>query len=179
MSREDLEGEGLLVLVRCCNQFPKGEERFARYFKRALYNHLKNILRFRNQEKRKGREVSLDIVSGLSMQSEHNLMSELRVRADLMKPYISPLAYNYMVVVSDLGKEVSEVAWQDFCRRNKLNSLGIRVQGWKKFRIKARHVRKVLDITPKDVRRIVKELRMVNSQLNRRNNLNGQEIRKR
>jgi hypothetical protein len=70
-----------------------------------------------------------------------------------------------MEAIIDPGEEVTETAWRDFCRRNKLNSMGILVQGWKKFVIKPRHIRQAMSISVADARRYLQEIRSVYTRL--------------
>lgn len=157
LSREDLEGEGLLVLVQCCQSFPDGEVRFSRYFKKAWYNRLKTILRDENRLKRKGFTVELD-------ETTHRLPVVFPEVVDdmlshFMKHHLTPKTAAFIAQLMDPDKEVSEYAWRDFCRKHKLYSLGQRVYKPKRFRIRQRHVRKVLGISRKEAKLALTEAR--------------------
>jgi len=159
-SREDLEAEGLLVLVKCCQSFPEGGMYFARYFKRAWYNRLKKMIRFSSQKKRQGTEIEL--LEALSIpdvvpDSREYLLS----KAEEFRPHLDAEVFRLLQMLVEPDEQVIEFAWRDFCRKNKLRSQGQRVPGWKQFRVRARHIRSVLRISPSKMRRSIRQIRRV------------------
>jgi hypothetical protein len=156
-SSEELEAEGLLILVQCCREFPEDQIFFARYFKRALYNRLKDISRFDRTSSRDGVEVQLEEAEQLAV--EYDFTNHIRERAEGLYPILSNQAQTFLKTLIDSPVQVSEYAWRDYCRRHKLASQGQSVTGVKSFRIKLRHIRGCLGMCRGDVRRVVKEIR--------------------
>lgn len=156
-SSEELEAEGLLILVQCCEEFPDGQIYFARYFKRALYNRLRDLSRFDRTWSRDGVEVQLGEADSWP-QNRDDFLYRMHERAEVLYPVLSCEARMFLQILLDPPIQVSEFAWRDFCRRNKLLSQGQDVRGAKSFRIKLRHIRGYLGMTSADVRRVVKEI---------------------
>jgi hypothetical protein len=169
MAFEDVEAEGFLALVECCREFPEGEVRFARYFKRAWYNRLKTLYRNQNYQKRQGIEVELENAVQIPVQRDE-FLSRMRSRYEEICPLLSEDAKRLLLTLLDPPQEVVEYAYRDFCRRNKLHSLGQRVTGHASFRIRLRHIRGALRMTPDRMRDVVVEVQTAsrNTQLRRK-----------
>ena len=167
---EDLEAEGFLKLVECCRSFPDGQTRFVRYFKRSWYNHLKDLHRRFYTDKRQGKEVGLVNAENLAIQPEGIDYRELlRNRFDELSPLLSQDAKRLLhALLYEPPPEVYEVAWKDFCRKNKLRSLGQPVVGAKKYRVRLKHIRQVLGLSGTRVREIVREVRFASKSQTRR-----------
>lgn len=155
LNRDDLEAEGLLMLVECCQKFPEGQQRFIRYFKRSWYNRLRDLSRDERRQKRRGITVELD-----------EAFSKAHVRPEAgsdtlkkLKPYLSHricatnsvTAYQLLNELVEPSEAVSEYAWREFCRKNKLHGQGRRVKDIHKFRITERHVQKALGLSRQQV----------------------------
>jgi hypothetical protein len=160
---EDLEAEGLLVLVKCCREFPEGQIRFIRYFKRAWYNQLKRFYRDGYALKRQGIEVDLEHAETL-VESRDDFLDRMRQRYDELRPFLSQDARRLLELLlsPEPAPMALEYAWREFCRKNKLRSLGAPVTGGKKFRIRVRHIRRALGITAQRMREVVKEVKSAN-----------------
>jgi hypothetical protein len=166
MSIADLEAEGLLVLVKCCRSFPKGQRRFGRYFKRSWYNHLKTLSRISFTAKRFGKEVGIDDALHVSPPDRNNpFITSMRDRANELSPCLSGDARRLLQVLTEPSEEVMHFAWKDFCRKRKLLSQGINVLGGKRFRIRIRHIRGALGMSKRRVRELVREIRTANLKL--------------
>lgn len=171
MSREDLEAEGLLILVKCCREFPQGQFHFSRYFKRAWYNQLKKLIRFGLQEKRVGVEVDLELAVEIPhIDYDTKFLERMRVQSKELGPYLSLGAKRLLQLLIEPSEEVMEYAWRDFCRKQKLRSHGIFVPGAKKFRIRTRHIRESLRMSREEMREVVTEIRSTYLTVKRRKN---------
>lgn len=160
MSPEDLEAEGLLILVQCCRAFPEGQFYFARYFKRAWYNKLQKLIRFGLQEKRVGIEVDLEFAEEIPPpEYDTKFLERIQAQAIELNPYLSSEARMLLKTLIEPSEEVMEYAWRDFCRKQKLRSQGLHVRGAKKFRIRIRHIRGSLKMSRERMREVVKEIR--------------------
>lgn len=159
-SPEDLEAEGLLTLVQCCRDFPDGQIFFARYFKRALYNRLRDVCRFDRTNSREGVEVPIEHAENQAKKYD-SFTDRMHERAEGLYPLLSGEAQVFLQILIDPPIQVSEFAWRDFCRRNKLLSQGQNVRGAKVFRIRLRHIRGYLGMRSSDVRRVVEEIQSV------------------
>jgi hypothetical protein len=158
---QDIQAEGYLVLVRCCQRFPPYRTGFARFFKRSWYNRLKDLSRFSHRQARDG--VTVEIPETLV--DERFLPSDnLRSRISELKHRVSPLAFKFLRLFTQPNEAVTQAAWRDFCRKNKLAGLGIKVTGFKKFRIRPKHVQTVLGIPPVLGRKLLRELKQSNQQ---------------
>jgi hypothetical protein len=147
LSQEDLEAEGMLVLVRCCRDFPKGKTYFTRYFKRSLYSHLIDLHRFEKQQKRRGYIVPLDEIQQ-QVASSH--LSPYANMALSIAPLLSSRARTFLqtLVFPPIG--LSEYAWKHYQDSSR-----------KRFRIRLIDLRGYLNLTAADVRGLVKEVRDV------------------
>jgi len=160
LSEQDLEGEGYLVLVRCCRSFPEGEFRFARYFKSALYNHLKDLIRNERRVKREGITVELVEAFGIP-DTNPRLRETLDEILEELRLHLTERSYQFLQQLAEPSPQVMEFAWREFCRRNKLHSQGLSVGGYKRFRVKPRHIRKVFGWTVPDCKKSLREIRRV------------------
>jgi hypothetical protein len=159
LSFEDLEAEGLLTLVKCCSSFPEGQQRFARYFKRSLYNRLDNVLRREYQLKRQGIVVELsEVMARACPEAPHEDLSQ---RAKSIVPLLSGDAARLLDLITESSPELVEYAWRDFCRRNKLKKQGQKVSGWRRFRVQPRHIRGVLGMSARETRVAIRQIREV------------------
>jgi hypothetical protein len=166
LSIADIEAEGLLMLVKCCRSFPKGHGRFGRYFKRAWYNHLKDLIRFGYQDKRLGREVELEEAFEIAPKEKADpFIARMKTRANELSPLLSEDARKFLMVLVEPSGEVMEYAWRDYCRKRKLLSQGLDVRGGKKFRIRIRHIRGALHMTKRRIRELVREIRSAHLKL--------------
>lgn len=164
MAFEDLEAEGFLTLVECCRSFPEGQIHFARYFKRAWYNKLKNFYRTTRWQKNQGIEVELDHAAAIPEQDSSNqeFLERMKSRYEEINPLLSDDAKRLLELLLEPTAELSMYAWQDFCRKNKLRSQGKNVTGDKSFRIRTRHIRGVLKMTRRRLREVVVEITLAN-----------------
>jgi hypothetical protein len=160
LSQEDLAGEGYLVLVRCCRSFPEGEFRFARYFKTALYNHLKDLVQTERRLKRQGISVELVEAFGIPDPNPH-LRESLDEILEGIAPFLSSSAQLFLRQLAEPSPQVLEYAWREFCRRNKIRSQGFATTGYKRFRVKPRHIRKVFGWTAADCKSSLREIKRV------------------
>jgi len=167
LSTQDIEAEGLLTLVQCCRKFPPGQVRFAAYFKRAWNNRLKKLARFGMQAKRRGFEVDLELAESLPAPTQE-VWERILDRAELVAPLLSAETRRFLQQLLEPSEEVMEYAWRDFCRKQKLKSQGVSVPGCERFRIKLRHVRGALRMSPLQVYKAVDEIRLASSQIRRR-----------
>ena len=183
MTYEDLEAEGLLCLVECCQRFPKSERRFARYFKRSLYNRIKKLARFSRAGKRQGEEVSITLPR--DDEEKFFVPNELKVlppadteskefrgrmekRIERLIPYLSDDAVRLLKILTHpKGEEVLHEAWMDWCRKHKLRSQGIGNPNVGKFRVKSIHIRRALKMSSIRVSNAVSEIRHVDSVITR------------
>lgn len=161
MDFDDLEAEGFLTLVECCREFPKGETRFARYFKRAWYNRLHDFHRTIMFQKRQGIEVELTDAL-VKYEKRDDFYERMKSRYQELNPLLSQDAKKLLCALLDPPQEVVDYAYIDFCRKNKLASQGQPVMGSKRFRIRLRHIRKVLGMSSDRLRSVVKEVKTVN-----------------
>lgn len=190
MSQEDIEAEGLMTLVNCCQKFPDTEIYFARFFKRSLYNRVKKLHSYTRRLKRQGVNVSLDDLDPEKKFYEgartHKLPEQLKVapayaaahsdflermqaRVAEVTPYLSADAARFLqMLVNPNEEEITRHAWMEFCRRNKLRSLGIDGPSCNKFRVKKRHIGIVLQMTSTQMSKAVKEIQTVEQKLARR-----------
>ena len=168
LSRSDLEAEGLLVLVKCCRAFPENQTRFARYFKRAWYNHLKMMFRDSHRKKRTGFVVDLLDAESVPQIAERDWVNE---QMTVLHSRLSSTAYQFLQLLVSPTEEVVTCAWVDFCRKSKLRSLGIRSSGSRKFRIKAVHVRRALAMSGTEAENVLREIRHVGKTLHDRRNV--------
>ena len=162
MDFDDLQAEGFLTLVECCREFPPGQTRFARYFKRAWYNRLHDFHRRLMFQKRQGIEVELKEASFLAFEKRDDFYEKVKSRYQELHPLLSNDAKKLLCALIEPTQEIVEYAYVDFCRKNKLLSQGQRVVGAKKFRIRLRHIRKVLGLSSDRMREVVKEVKSVN-----------------
>lgn len=139
LSSSDLEAEGYLILVRCCQSFPEGETQFARYFKRAFYNHLRDI--FRDEFRKKRVHFQVDLSEAMA---EPYQASSLGEEIESLRPMLSERAHTLLQQLADPGQAVIQCAYLEFLRRNKLRQQGMRISGYKYCRIRLRHIRKAL-----------------------------------
>lgn len=159
-SKEELEAEGLLILVQCCRDFPEGEIFFARYFKRSLYNRLKDLSRFDRRKSRAGFEVELEEADAV-LEQRDPFLDLVRERAEHLYPFLTAEAKKFLRTLIDPPPMVCQHAWMDFCRKNKLVSQGQKVRDAKRFRIRLQHIRRYLGMRTVDVRRVVDEIKSV------------------
>lgn len=145
LSQEDLESEGMLVLVRCCRDFPKGKTYFTRYFKRSLYSHLIDLHRFEKQQKRQGYIVPLNEVQ---QQVAESHLSPYADRAMAILPFLSPKARKFLQTLVFPPIALSEFAWKQYKGSNR-----------KRFRIRFIDLRRFLNLSAADVRGLVGEIR--------------------
>ena len=164
LSRSDLEAEGLLVLVKCCRAYPENQTMFARYFKRAWYNHLKMMFRDIHRKKRTGYVVGLLDAESIPQIAETEWVSE---RMTLLHSRLSSTAYQFLQLLVNPTEEVVNCAWVDFCRKSKLRSLGIRSSGSRKFRVKVVHVRRALAMSGTETKDVLREIRHVGRSITR------------
>lgn len=165
MPFEDVEAEGFLVLVYCCREFPEGQKYFSRYFKRLWYNKIKNMYRHQRFQKRQGQEVELE--QALSIPNTVDAFGRMRLKYEEICPLLSQDARKLLVELLEPSAQTVEVAYQDFCRRNRLNVQGQPVTGHKNFRIRLRHIRRVIGMSPSRMRNVVEEVKSVNRKLHR------------
>jgi hypothetical protein len=149
LSREELIAEGELVLVRCWNDFPYGTIEFDSYFKTALYNRIKELHRFRAQIKREGEEVSIE--EALHLQKVNPEIPYLD-EALLVFPYISPKARRLLCTLLFSPPALSYYAYLDLQKRQKTFAAP-------ECRIAARHIRGFLNLTPRQMDGLVREVR--------------------
>jgi hypothetical protein len=169
MSFEDLEAEGLLLLVDCCRTFPVGQTRFSRYFKRAWYRRLKRFYRDSRALKRQGVEVELEDASTTAIQPDSSdFIERVWLRYHEISSLLSPDARRLLQALIDPPSQVYEEAWRDFCRKNKLRSLGQGVTGDRRFRVRLTHIRRALGMSSRRMREVVTEVKSVNRKYNRR-----------
>jgi hypothetical protein len=175
MAREDLEAEGLLTLVQCCQQFPKGEIRFARFFKKSLYNRIKKLVRYSRCIKRQGVEVDLDSIEHLAKPSrDTEFIEQIQKRVGEILPYLSPESARFLrALVNPNDEATSHEAWKELCRRNKLRTLGIRTSNVRKFRVEERHFKRALRMNTNDVNEAIREIQSVYQHLTLRRKSNG------
>jgi hypothetical protein len=160
LSAQDLEGEGYLVLVKCCRSFPEGEFRFARYFKAALYNHLKDLVQTERRLKRQG--ISVELVEAFGIPDPNpSLRESLDELMEGLAPFLTRSSQLFLRQLAEPSQQVLEYAWREFCRRNKIRSQGFSVKGYKRFRVKPRHIRKVYGWTVADCKSSLREIRRV------------------
>lgn len=164
LAPQDLNSEGLLVLVKCCQNFPKGQGNFEHYFKRSLNNRFFTMLRDVNRGKRDGKEVPLEDASAIPYQKPTTSFMEVaKERAELIKPYLSPDAKNFLeVLLENQNGKVLEEAWKDYCRKYKLFANGQRVKPVNRFRVRPRHLRKALNLSSSRMQELVSEIRRIN-----------------
>ena len=169
MSFEDVEAEGFLALVECCREFPEGQTRFARYFKRTWYNRLKNLYRSQSFQKRQGTEVDLEQAVSLPAKRDE-FLDRMKSRYEEICPLLSDDAKRLLEMLLEPTQEVAEYAYRDFCRRNRLHSQGQTVSGHKSFRIRLRHIKGVLGMSTSRMREVVDEVQTAsrNTQLRRK-----------
>lgn len=165
MSPEEIEAEGYLTLVDCCRRFPKGQLRFGRYFKRAWNNRLIELRRFGMEKKRQGFEVDLELADFVPAPTISEVWERIKSKADDLMPLLSRDARCFLRELLEPSREVEEFAWREFCRRNKLHDQGFQVCGWNRFRIRLRHIRGALNMTPGKVQQILVEIRSTNKNL--------------
>jgi hypothetical protein len=169
MAFEDVEAEGFLTLVECCREFPDGQTRFSRYFKRAWCNRLKDLYRDSNVVKKQGVEVPIEKAESLPYQRD-DFLDRMKSRYNEICPLLSNDAKRLLITLLDPPMEVYETAYRDFCRRNRLYAQGQPVTGHMTFRIRLRHIKSVLGLTDAQVREIGAEVKHVNkTQLRRKN----------
>jgi len=168
LSQQDLEAEGYLVLVRCCRRFPKNRAGFDGYFKTSLYNHVKTLISTERRDKRMG--ISVDLEEASELAKEESLVKvSLQEKVESIRTRLSPLSYSLLQELIEPSPQVIEFARREFLRRNKLHSLGISVGGYRKFRVKIRHIRKVFGWSTDECNRAMSEIRRVySSQLHHR-----------
>jgi DNA-directed RNA polymerase specialized sigma24 family protein len=160
MTFEDIESEGFLTLVECCRDFPIGEVRFARYFKRSWYNRLKDLHRYRTMQKRQGFEVELKYAEALPERSaDSEFFERMKSKYEEIYPSLSDDARRLLQNLLEPCSEIYEEAYRDFCRKNKLHSLGQSVTGYRKFRVRMKHIRKVLGMSSVRMREVVREVK--------------------
>lgn len=169
---EDLEAEGLLTLVKCCREFPEGQVRFTRYFKRAWYNQLKRMYRDGYALKRQGIEVALEHAEATLAGTKDDFLDRMRSRYDELHPFLSMDARRLLEVLLSPEPEplAAEYAWREYCRKNKLRSMRLPVHGGKKFRIRIRHIRRALGLSAQRMRDVVKEVKAVSKSYRRKLN---------
>lgn len=148
--------------MKCCREFPEGQTRFTRYFKRSWYNHLKRLYRDGYALKRRGIEVELEKAESIAP-AEDDFLERMQSRYDEIQPFLSQDARRLLESLLSTEPEpmAIEYAWREFCRKSKLRSLEIPVTGGKKFRVRIRHVRRALGLTTKRMREVVKEIKSV------------------
>jgi len=160
MSEQDLASEGYLVLVQCCRSFPEGEYRFARYFKVALYNRLKELVQTERRLKRQG--ISVELVEAFGVPTLHpHLRESITDRIEELRTVLSDHAFEFLRQLAEPSPPVIEFAWREFCRRNKLHSQGLPANGYRQFRIKPRHIRKVFGWSAPEVKLFMRDIRRV------------------
>lgn len=76
-------------------------------------------------------------------------------------PFLSVDSQLFLKQLAEPAPQVIELAWREFCRRNKLHSQGIRVTGYRQFRVKPRHIRKIYGWTVADCKASLREIRRV------------------
>lgn len=170
MAAEDIEAEGYLTLVQCCRSFPTGQRRFGRYFKRAWNNRLKKLTRFGLQVKRQGFEVDLELAFEIPEPSSES-WDRIKTRVYEITPLLGADTRRFLEQLLEPSQEVAEYAWRDFCRKNRLHHVqGAHVPGWRCFRVKMRHIRGALHLSPAQAQRMLNEIRIANrtTQLRRR-----------
>lgn len=168
LSQQDLEAEGYLILVKCCRKFPKNKEGFDGYFKTSLYNHVKTLITTERCDKRMGISVELDEAEELARE-ESLVQVSLKEKVESIRLDLSPNAYSLLQELIEPSLQVIEFARREFLRRNKLHSLGISVSGFRKFRVRLRHIRKVFRWTTQACDEAMSEIRKVySSQLQNR-----------
>jgi hypothetical protein len=160
MSFEDVEAEGFLALVECCREFPEGQTRFARYFKRSWYNRLKTLYRNQNYQKRQGIEVDIENAVSLPVKRD-DFLERMQSRYQEICPLLSNDAKRLLETLLDPPQEVIEYAYRDFCRKNKLHSQGQRVTGHQSFRVRLRHIRGILGMSSGRMREVVTEVKHI------------------
>jgi hypothetical protein len=166
MSFEDLEAEGLLKLVQCCREFPKGQIYFTRYFKHAWYTRIKELHRNAIRAKRQGIEVPiLEAYHIPAQQKNPTFLEMMRERFHEISPLLSSDAKRLLQQLLDPSQEVYHIAYVDFLRKNKIRSQGQPVLGANKFRIRQKHIRLALRMSSARLREVVAEVKMVNRQL--------------
>jgi hypothetical protein len=170
LEAEDLEAEGLLVLVRCCQRFPKGEVHFARYFKASLYSRMRKLVRYSKFKKRVGISVELDDNELPPVKPPSiEFIERMQKRVSDVTPYLSREAVRFLkLLVNPNDKEVQQQAWMELCRRHKLRSLGISTSRNLGFRLERRHLLRAYRIEPKRVNEIIREVQKVEQNLSRR-----------
>lgn len=162
-SKEELEAEGLLILVQCCRDFPDGQIFFARYFKRSLYNKLRDLSRFDRTHSRDGFEVELAEAENVKQKQVTDPFLEMvKDKAVDLYPYLTPEARRFLRTLINPPLPVCQFAWMDFCRKNKLISQGQKVKDAKRFRVRLRHICQYLGMDSSDVRRVVEEIQIAN-----------------
>lgn len=166
MDYEDVEAEGFLTLVECCRNFPPGQTRFARYFKRAWYNRLRDFNRRNMFLKRQGFEVELTHATILPTTPQNEFLERMKSRYQEICPLLSNDAKRLCVALLEPPQEVFSEAYKEHCRRQKLLSQGQQVHGAKKFRIRLKHIRNVLGMSSDRMREVANEVKSVNRKLN-------------
>jgi len=164
MSPEEIEAEGYLTLVDCCRKFPKGQIRFGWYFKRAWNNRLIELRRSGMFKKRQGFEVDLELAEVVPVPTSE-VWDNIKSKAEVLMPLLSRDAQCFLRELLEPSREVEEFAWREFCRRNKLHDQGFNVFGWNRFRIRLRHIRGALNMTPGKVHQVLVEIRSTNKNL--------------
>lgn len=189
MEYEDLEAEGLLVLVKCCDEFPEselelpdGETRFAHYFKRALYNKMKKFIRHSNYKKRVGQVTSLEAMTDEREDYEGNhytdkdfperlkvyqrtesekFMELMRDRIDVISPYLSEDSARLLqMLVNPNDGEVLLQARKDWKKKRRLKKS-------QKFRVRWKHVRGILNMSTMEVSTAIREIKTTNQLLSK------------
>lgn len=162
LSQQDLEAEGYLVLVKCCRRFPRHREGFDGYFKTSLYNHIKTLITTERRDKRMG--INVELEEAVELAREESLVKlTLKEKIESIRSHLSTFAYRLLQELLEPSPQVVEFARREFLRRNKLHSLGISVGGYRKFRIRERHIRKVFGWKTEDCNKAMSEIRRVYS----------------
>ena len=79
---------------------------------------------------------------------------------------LSPKTSQYLKELVNPSKEVEQKAWEEFCRRNKLVSQGLKIFGASTFRVSPRHVRTALNISSLQAGKCLSEARDVYLEVN-------------
>lgn len=155
LSKEDLHAEGMLVLVRCCRDLPKGTTHFGKYFKRSLYNKIQTLYRFEKELKRRGYNVSLDAATNLPALREagDGFYADVVLR---LLPRLSSKSARLLetLVFPPIG--LFDYAYARFLRKRTKN-----------FRVKRSDIHGFLGMSKYDVKLAIQEVRDVQLSLSR------------
>lgn len=195
MGREDLEAEGMLVLMKCCKKFSSGN--FEHYFARAFRNYIDKIRTYGNRPMRRAveeipiefledqerigmqhrynthtgifKETFLQSQRFVRDQNEQRVVEDLQRRAKRLLPLLSSGAVRLLQMVVDPRHtaEAEQQAYHEFLRRKHLRALGIRCPGRDQFRLKKRHFQKALGMNSSELRSAIREIQSVDSTLQR------------